>query len=184
MKIIVGITGASATKLALGFIDKLIELNAKVYVIFSNSAKQVLLLEEQLTIKDLQKDNLIIYDNSNLAANISSGSFIVYATCIIPCSSNTLAKIACGINDNLITRVAHIALKEQRKLLLSPREMPFNPIMLKNMLRLSKLGAIISPPVIARYSRAETMEELERFMYGKWLDSLGIDNIYNRWEGA
>jgi 4-hydroxy-3-polyprenylbenzoate decarboxylase len=101
---------------------------------------------------------------------------------VIPCSMNTLAKISCGIADNLVTRSASVMLKEQKKLLLAPREMPFSAIPLENMLKLSRLNVIISPPVMGYYSESETIEEMERFIIGKWYDSLGIENdLYKRW---
>jgi 4-hydroxy-3-polyprenylbenzoate decarboxylase len=95
---------------------------------------------------------------------------------------NTLAKIACGINDNLPTRVAAVALKEQKKLLLAPRELPFSAIALENMQKLASLGVIIAPPVMGYYSDASSLEEMERFIIGKWYDALGIENtLYKRW---
>jgi len=97
---------------------------------------------------------------------------------------NTLAKIACGIADNLPTRVASVAIKERRKLLLAPREMPFSSIALENMKKLSDLGVIIAPPVMGYYSDSNNLEDMERFIIGKWYDILGIqNNLYTRWEG-
>lgn len=96
---------------------------------------------------------------------------------------NTLAKISCGVADNLVTRVAAVALKEQKKLLLAPREMPFSAIALENMVKLAKLNVIIAPPIIGYYSQSNTIEEMERFIIGKWYDVLGIENsLYERWQ--
>jgi hypothetical protein len=98
---------------------------------------------------------------------------------------NTLAKIACGISDNLPTRIAAVALKEQKKLLLAPREMPFSAIALENMHKLAALGVIIAPPVMGYYADIRTIEEMERFIIGKWYDALGIaNNLYQRWKGS
>ena len=103
---------------------------------------------------------------------------------IAPCSMNTLAKIACGIADNLPTRAASVMIKERRTLLLAPREMPFSAIALENMLKLSRLGVLIAPPVMAYYSKQTTLKEMEDFIIGKWFDLLGIENeLYKRWEG-
>jgi 4-hydroxy-3-polyprenylbenzoate decarboxylase len=97
---------------------------------------------------------------------------------------NTLAKISCGIADNLVTRVASVALKEQKKLLLAPREMPFSAIALENMLKLSRLNVIIAPPVMGYYSQSDSVDDMERFIIGKWYDILGIENsLYERWKG-
>jgi 4-hydroxy-3-polyprenylbenzoate decarboxylase len=95
---------------------------------------------------------------------------------------NTLAKIACGIADNLITRAAAVMIKERRTLVLAPREIPFSPIALENMHKLSMLGVIIAPPVLAYYGDQEDLESMENFMIGKWFDLLGIENnLYKRW---
>jgi 4-hydroxy-3-polyprenylbenzoate decarboxylase len=95
---------------------------------------------------------------------------------------NTLAKIACGIADNLITRAAAVMIKERRTLVLAPREIPFSPIALENMHKLSMMGVIIAPPVLAYYGDQEDLESMENFMIGKWFDLLGIENnLYKRW---
>ena len=104
---------------------------------------------------------------------------------ITPCSMNTLAKIACGIADNLITRAAAVMIKERRTLVLAPREIPFSPIALENMHKLSMMGVIIAPPVLAYYGDQEDLESMENFMIGKWLDLLGIQNdLYKRWDDS
>jgi len=102
---------------------------------------------------------------------------------IAPCSMNTVAKIACGISDNLITRAAAVMIKEQKKLVIAPREMPFSAIALENMHKLATLGVIIAPPVMGYYSEQQTLNDMEEFMVGKWFDLLGIENnLYKRWE--
>ncbi|TQV64208.1 MAG: UbiX family flavin prenyltransferase [Sulfurovum sp.] len=172
MKLVLGISGASGVGLASKFIEYL-PSHIELHLIISQSAK---------TVCHFENKNIISYENSNIAGAIASGSFKVDATAIIPCSMNTLAKIACGISDNLITRVATVSIKEQRKLLLAPREMPFSSIALENMIKLSKIGVIISPPVMGYYSDANTLEDMEKFIIGKWYDSLGIENdLYKRW---
>jgi len=172
MKIALGISGASGVELGEKFVRYLPE-QIEVHVVLSENAR---------TVATFEHANLTIHSNDDIAASISSGSFRVDATAIIPCSMNTLAKIACGIADNLTTRIAAVALKEQKKLLLAPREMPFSAIALENMLKLSRLGVIIAPPVMGYYSDHQTLEEMERFLIGKWYDALGIENdLYKRW---
>lgn len=177
MKLIVAISGASGVGLAEKFISYLPDTNSlEIHVISSDHAHTVAIHEEQ-------KSNIIIHDNTNIAASIASGSFQVDMTVIIPCSMNTLAKIAHGIADNLITRVAAVALKEQKRLLIAPREMPFSTIALENMHKLSSLGVVVAPPVMAYYSESQSLEDMERFLIGKWYDLLGIEhNLYKRWE--
>jgi len=173
MKLVVAISGASGVSLAQKFIAYL-PSDIEVHVVASNHA---------LVVEALEEKKVSIHSNENIGASIASGSFRVDATAVIPCSMNTLAKIACGIADNLITRVASVALKEQKRLLLAPREMPFSAIALENMHKLASLGVIISPPVIGYYASSDSLEEMERFIIGKWYDSLGIENnLYKRWK--
>jgi 4-hydroxy-3-polyprenylbenzoate decarboxylase len=173
MKLTLAITGASGTSLAKKFIEYLPK-EIELHLITTDHAKIVESLEER---------NITLHNNKNIGASIASGSFGVDAMAVIPCSMNTLAKISYGIADNLVTRSASVMLKEQKKLLLAPREMPFSAIPLENMLKLSRLNVIISPPVMGYYSECATVDEMERFVIGKWYDSLGIENdLYTRWK--
>jgi len=171
MRLIVAITGASGVGLGKRFIEALPK-EIETYLILSDNAKTVFAKEQKCTI----------LDNSDIAAPVASGSFRCDAMAIIPTSMNTLAKIACGISDNLTTRAASVQIKEQRKLLLAPREMPFSPISLENMLKLSRIGVIIAPPVPGYYADVQTLEDMEDFLIGKWFDLLGIEhNLFQRW---
>ncbi len=173
MKLVVAISGASGIKLAKKFI-KLLPSYIDIYIVATNHS---------LVVEELEERDITIYSNDDIGASVASGSFRVDATVIIPCSMNTLAKIACGIADNLVTRVASVALKEQKRLLLAPREMPFSAIALENMYKLASLGVIISPPVVGYYSDNQSLDDMENFIIGKWFDSLGIDNaLFKRWD--
>lgn len=173
MRVVVGLSGASAIKLGIKLIDEISKKN-EIFIIASDMARDI------LKKMNYQKD---IFKNDNLFAPPSSGSFKFDKMIIAPCSINSLAKIANGISDNLLTRVAAVCLKEKRDLILGVREMPFSTISLSNMLRLSKMGVIIAPPVIAEYSGAKNLDELENFIVGKWLDSLKIENnLFKRWK--
>ncbi|MEA2111185.1 MAG: UbiX family flavin prenyltransferase [Campylobacterota bacterium] len=172
MKIVVAISGASGAELGLKVLNALPESFDK-HLVLSDHAHVVLKKEHNITM----------HSNSNIGASIASGSFGCDAMLIIPCSMNTLAKISCGIADNLITRAASVMLKERKQLLLAPREMPFSTIALENMHKLSTHGVIIAPPVMAYYSQQQSLEDMENFMIGKWFDLLGIENnLYKRWE--
>jgi 4-hydroxy-3-polyprenylbenzoate decarboxylase len=170
--IVVAISGASGAGLGMKFIEKLPK-NVKKYVILTDNAKLVLEKEE----------NFEVFNNGEIEACISSGSFKVDGMAVIPTSMNTLAKISVGIADNLTTRVASVMIKENRTLLLAPREMPFSAIALENMHKLSTLGVKIAPPVFGYYSNPKTIEDIENFLIGKWFDLLGIENdLFKRWE--
>jgi len=173
MKLVVAITGASGVHLGKKFVD-LLPSSVEAHVVVSDNA---------LTVESFEHANVTLHSSDNIAAAVSSGSFRVDATAIIPCSMNTLAKIACGIGDNLATRVAAVAMKEHKKLLLAPRELPFSAIALENMHKLASLGVIIAPPVMGYYSEASSLEEMEKFIIGKWYDVLGISNeLFVRWK--
>ncbi|MDY3114175.1 MAG: UbiX family flavin prenyltransferase [Helicobacter sp.] len=181
MKLVVGISGASGAHLGIKFLSAIDDLVQK-YCVFTNGAKCVLENENGAeSLKALSNiKNLEILDDGDLSANISSGSFGVDAMAVLPCSQNTLAKISVGICDTLLTRSASVMIKEQRKLLLSPREMPFSAIVLENMLKLSRLGVVIAPPILGYYA-GDNLDDIERFIIGKWCDALGIPSDYNRW---
>ena len=172
-KIVVATSGASGVNLGLKMLELLPDTIEKHFIMSKNS--QIVLNKEM--------KNLKTHENEDISASIASGSFGVDAMIIAPCSMNTLAKIACGISDNLVTRTAAVMIKEQKKLILAPREMPFSAIALENMLKLSRLGIIIAPPVMAYYSEQQTLDEMENFIIGKWFDLLEIENnLYKRWE--
>lgn len=172
MKLALGITGASGSKLAQLFIQLLPE-DIELHVSTSDNADIVALCEEK---------HISHYPSDDIAASISSGSFGIDATAIIPCSMNSLAKIACGIADTLPTRIATVALKERKPLLLAPREMPLSTIALENMHKLSTMGVIISPPIVGYYADIKKLEDMEHFIIGKWYDALKIKHtLYTRW---
>jgi 4-hydroxy-3-polyprenylbenzoate decarboxylase len=172
MKIVVGVSGASGAALGLKLVRTLP----------SEIQKHLILSEHAQVVLD-KEENLKVHQNNEIWASVASGSYGADAMIITPCSMNTLAKIACGIADNLITRAAAVMIKERRTLILAPREIPFSPIALENMHKLSMLGVIIAPPVLAYYGEQNSLEEMENFMIGKWFDLLGIPNdLYKRWD--
>jgi len=172
MKILVCISGASGAGLGLKLHKELSKTDNEIFMVVSDSAKEVLKYEE----------NSVSYPNNEIWAPPASGSFGVEATMVVPCSMNTLAKVACGISDNLITRAAAVALKERKKILLAPREMPFSQIHLEQMSRLSSMGVIIAPPMLAYYGEQKTLEDAENFLIGRWMDFIGVpNNLYKKW---
>jgi 4-hydroxy-3-polyprenylbenzoate decarboxylase len=171
-KILVAITGASGANLGLKLYN-LIPSEYERYLILSDNAKIVLQKEENIFLED------------DISAPVASGSFGIDITFIIPCSMNTLTKISLGLADNLITRAAQVAIKEQKKLIIAPREMPFSQIHIEHMLKLSKIqNVIIAPPIFGYYNNPKTIEDIELFLIGKWFDLAGIkNNFYKRWKG-
>lgn len=169
-RLVVAVTGASGAQLGRRIVEKL-PPSVTPYLIVSENGKRVMKEERGRT-----------FSNDDIAAPVASGSFPADAMLVAPCSMNTLAKIACGIADNLVTRAAAVTIKERRTLVLAPREMPFSAIALENMLKLARLGVVVAPPVMGYYSGQESLEEMEDFVIGKWFDLLGIPNeLYKRW---
>lgn len=205
MKIIVGISGASSVHLGIRVANEILAAGHEVCAIISDGARVTFKSEkawEYLSNSRIPKDNLgnsrisnknflqieefldeKIDIQSNMWDAAASGSSGYEAMIIAPCSSNTLAKVAAGICDNLLLRAAAVMLKEQRKLIIAPREMPFSPLSIKHMSELSGLGVMFAPPMIAHYSKPLSLNDAENFIIGKWLDCLNIkNNLFKRWK--
>jgi len=184
LKLVVAITGASGTRLGLKLIQNLPK-EIEVFTVISKSAIKSLKLEENIDYKNIIKNrpNTRLFKDSQIEAPISSGSFKTDKMIILPCSMNTLAKCAVGISDSLVTRAFTVMIKEKREVVLAPREMPLSSIALENMLKLSNLGVTIAPPILAYYSNQSTLEDMEDYLVGKYLDLLKIEhNLYERWK--
>jgi 4-hydroxy-3-polyprenylbenzoate decarboxylase len=181
MDVVVGISGASGALYATRLVEELSE-RCRVFLVASETAKQLIRDETELEYSDLEDLAHESFDNHDMNSLICSGSQPFDAMVIVPCSMTTLAKIACGIGDNVMTRAASVALKEHRKLIIVPRETPLSGIHLENMLRLSREGAIILPAMPGFYGSPETAMDLVDFMVGRIMDQLGLDNsIGPRW---
>lgn len=194
-KIVVGITGASGSIYGLRLIEELLCVEMQVTVLLTNAGRQVLVFETGLDLSENPQecsqqlkehfkadDNLKYYALNDFFAPIASGSSVPDAVVLCPCSMGTVGRIAAGLSDNLLERVADSALKESKKLLLVPRETPFNQIHLENLLRLATAGAQILPAMPGFYQRPETVADLVNFVVGKILDSLGVEHqLFLRW---
>ena len=185
-KIVIGITGASGTIYAIDLIKKLKQIpNVETHGVVSNWAKQNLKLEADVTLSELENLLDVSYPINDLGAAIASGSFLADGMVIVPASMKTVAAIAMGYSDNLIARAADVTLKEQRKLILVPRESPLSTIHLENLTKLSTMGVHVIPPIPAFYNHPKTIQDLVDHQTMKILDSLGIENdTGRRWQGA
>ncbi|MBZ7976041.1 UbiX family flavin prenyltransferase [Campylobacter sp. RM12654] len=178
MRFLVAINGASGVNLALK-LAKVLSKENEVYLILSKGALKVLKEENNKKIKKYIKNtNITLLKNDDLAAPVSSGSFKLDAA-FYYASSDFLAKASYGFSDTLILRSFAVNLKENRKIIIAPREMPLNELMLKNILKLNKLGCIIAPAIYAKYSKSSFKE----FVIGKWCDLLGVEyKKFKRWK--
>lgn len=182
MMTVVGITGASGTIYGMRLLQK---LQGKTAVIVSSDAAKIAKFELGLSKNVIEAMADTHYDNDDMLSPLASGSFRFDAMVIAPCSTSTMSKIACGIADNLTTRVASVALKERRRLILLIRETPLSSVHLSNMERLSLAGATIMPASPAFYPMPKSVDDLVNFVVGRVLDELGMDNdLYRRWSGS
>jgi 4-hydroxy-3-polyprenylbenzoate decarboxylase len=179
--ILIAITGASGILIAVKLLKILKEKDIETELIISEAAKDVISSETELKIIDIQQLATHNYDVNDLTAPPASGSHKIDAMIIIPCTMKTLAAIANGYSDNLITRAADVSIKENRKLILIVRESPLSPIHLQNMIKLAKLGVIIAPPVPSYYIKPKTVDELINHTVGRILDQIGIESEIKRW---
>lgn len=185
MKIAIGISGASGILYAKALLEYLRNLKQyEIFAVASEYAKEIATSELNINLVDfLEKLDVEYFNNNDFFAPVASGSFLITKTIILPCSMKTLASIACGISNNLITRMCDVAIKEKRTLTICPREMPLSAIHLENMLKLSRIGVNIAPPIPAFYNKPKSINDLVDFVVGKILDITEIENnIYNRWK--
>ncbi|MCK4718771.1 MAG: UbiX family flavin prenyltransferase [Thermoplasmata archaeon] len=182
-EVIVAATGASGMPYLLRLLEDLKAAGVKVHFVASGNGEKILLHETGKNMEDIASLVQETYDNGDLSPPIASGSIGFEAMVLVPCSMNTLAKISVGVEDSLITRLAVVALKERRKLILVPRETPLSDIHLDAMAKLSRSGAVIMPAMPGFYNKPTRVEELVEFMVGRMLDHIGVEHGYARWEG-
>jgi 4-hydroxy-3-polyprenylbenzoate decarboxylase len=176
---VVGVTGASGAIYARRLLEMLCR-DARVHIIISDVARQI---AEYEGVR-LDGFKASYHANDKLFASIASGSHRYDGMVVIPCSAKTLAAIANGYADNLITRTADVCLKEGRTCILVPREMPLSRIHLKNMLAAEEAGATIMPASPGFYTRPETIDDLVDMVVARVLDHLGVENnLAQRWSG-
>ncbi len=184
MRLLVGISGSSGVAYGIRLLEVLKTLKVETHLIISKWAEECIKIETDKKpsyVKSLAK---YVYSNDNLAAKPSSGSYKIDGMIIIPCSMKTLASIANGYEDTLISRAASVTLKESRKLVLVPRETPLTAIHLSNMLRLAKMGTVILPAMPGFYHKPTSVDELLNHIAGKVLDQFGIEHeVFKRWVG-
>lgn len=180
MKACVAITGASGTIYGVELVKALAKAGVETHAVVTEGAREVA-KHEKTEIKFAK--NVFVYSEKELAAAPASGSALFDAVIVCPCSMKTLSAIAHGFSDNLATRAADVMLKEKRMLVLVVRETPFSQIHLENMLKLSKMGAVILPASPAFYHEPREIEDLVKFVVGKILDVLRVENKqFKRWK--
>lgn len=184
MKIAVGLSGGSGAIYTLALLNYLGELGVERHLVASRMGLKVMEHECGVDEAELRRYCEVYHDNENLGAVLASGSARLDGMAVVPCSMKTLAGIACGYSDTLLTRAADVCIKERRRLVLVVRETPLSPIHLENMLKLSQMGVTILPASPGFYNHPRELSDIVRFMAGKILDQLGLaHDVYQRWKG-
>ena len=185
-RIVVGISGASGAMIGVRLLAALRRLGThEMHLIVSQSGALTASQELGLTRSDLDGMADVVHNVRDIGATVASGSFLTAGMVIAPCSMKTLAGIANGFADNLLTRAADVMLKERRRLVLVARETPLNLAHLRNMTLATEMGAIVMPPVPAFYAHPKTIEDVVDHTVGRILDLFGIAHgeIAHRWSG-
>jgi flavin prenyltransferase len=183
-RLIVGITGATGAILGVRLLEALKQTDVESHLVISAWAHRTIDHETPYTVKQISALTSVYHGATNMAAEISSGSFVTEGMVIIPCSVRTLANIAHGLGENLVHRAADVVLKEKRKLALVVRESPLSEIHLENMLKLARMGVSIIPPMPAFYNQPQSVDDIVNHIVARVLDQFGIAvDFAKRWDG-
>jgi len=185
VRLIVGITGASGVIFGIRLLEVLSSIEeVETYLIISEAGEINIKYETDWKVEDVKALANFCYDIHDLGASISSGSFKRDGMIVAPCTVKTMSALANSYADNLLTRTGDVTLKERKKLVLLVRETPLHLGHLRNMGRLTEMGAIIMPPVPAFYHRPKTIPDIIDHTIGKTLDIFGIEHdLFQRWSG-
>ena len=185
MRLIVGITGATGVIYGVRLLERLRDAGVETHLVISRWGARTLTHETPYSREQVEALAHSTYAAGDMGAAISSGSFQTAGMIIVPCSAKTLAAIAHGFGDSLIHRAADVVLKERRKLLLAVREAPLSDIHLENMLKLSRMGAVILPPMPAFYNNPRSLADIVEHTVARMLDQYGIEvpGGATRWSG-
>jgi len=183
MRVIVALSGATGSIYGIRLLECLRDAGVETHVVISRWGVRTLLHETSYSKEQVEALATKAYAPGDMGAAISSGSFKTDGMIVAPCSAKTLAAIAHGVGDNLIHRAADVILKERRKLVLAVRESPLSEIHLENMLKLSRMGVVIAPPLPAFYARPQSIDDMVDYSVSRILDQLGIHLDVHRWSG-
>lgn len=182
MRLIIGITGSTGAIYGIRMLEVLKKLGVETHLIMSEWGEKCISMETDYSVEVVKSLASTMSDEKNMAASVSSGTHKVDGMIIAPCSMKTLSAIANGYDDTLVARAAGVTIKESRKLILMVRETPFSAIHLENMLKLSRIGVVILPPVTEFYTKPKTIDEIINHGVGKCLDQFNLEhNLYPRW---
>ena len=185
MRLVVGMTGSTGVVYGIRALEVLRGMGVETHLIVSEWAGKCIQMETGRSVEEVKSMAARAYDEGNMAAAVSSGTFKADGMLVMPCSMKTLSSIANGYDESLISRAAGVAIKESRRLVLLARETPLSAIHLENMLKLARLGVVILPPVAEFYTGPRSIGDLVDHGVGKCLDQFSLDHgLYRRWGGG
>lgn len=186
MRLVIGISGASGVWLGYKLLQILKSyVDVETHLVITEGAAKNFALETELSVAEVLQLADFYYSNNNLGALIASGSFITDGMIIIPCSMKTLAGIVHGYAENLLLRSADVCLKEQRKVVLVPREMPFGKLHLQNLMKAAELNCTILPPLLTFYNQSDSVEQQINHILGKVLMQFDLSHEhFIPWKGS
>jgi flavin prenyltransferase len=184
-RLVVGISGASGAILGIRTLERLASLGVETHLVITPWGQRTIEHETDRSVAAVRSLATACYGSNDQSALISSGSFLTDGMVITPCSMRTLAAIAHGISDTLLSRAADVVLKERRKLVLVAREAPLHLQHLENMLAVTRLGGVVLPPVPAFYNDPQTIDDLVDHIVARTLDQFGLEDPgARRWSGT
>lgn len=185
MRVVVAITGATGAIFGVRILEMLAAAEVETHLCISRWGQRTLEHETGLSVAEVRALATEVHGAKDQSASISSGSFVTAGMIIAPCSMRTLAAISYGLTDNLVARAAEVTLKERRRLVLMTREAPLTEVHLENMLRITRMGGIISPPMPAFYSHPADLAEMVDHIAVRAVDQLGVHlDEMPRWSGV
>ncbi len=183
-KLVIGMTGATGAIFGVRLLEALADTDVEAHLVVSKWAQRTIEHETARSLDDLRALATEVYSAGDMGAKVSSGSFQTDGMVVVPCSMRSVAAIAHGNGDHLVHRAADVILKERRKLVLVARETPLNDIHLENLLKLSRMGVTILPPMPAFYNGPETLTDMVDHIVMRILDQFGIaTGLARRWDG-
>ncbi|MBT8442902.1 MAG: UbiX family flavin prenyltransferase [Gammaproteobacteria bacterium] len=186
MRLIIGMSGASGVIYGIRLLEVLKALpEVETHLVMSNGAKLNVALETDWQVKAVEALADVVHSDQNLAATIASGSYVTDGMIIAPCSMKTLSGVVNSFADNLVVRAADVVLKEQRRLVIVPRETPLHVGHCRLMHEAAQMGSVIVPPMPAFYNDPQSVDDIINHTVGRLIDLFGVDSgLVQRWQGA
>lgn len=184
-RLVIGMSGASGAPLTVELLRQLHDRHPQVqtHLIVTHGAELTLAQETDVSMAQLKSLASVCHANGNIGAAPASGSFRTMGMIVVPCSMKTVAGIVSGYSDNLLLRAADVMLKERRKLVLVAREAPLSTVHLRNLYEVSRLGAVVLPPMLTYYNHPASVEDCTRYTVNRILSQFNLDEDSYQWEG-